>query len=245
MDYKEIESFLTNLKSVISCKITTDDKDNIREIHVLADNSRHTKQVARDIRSTVLTNFDLAVDYKIISVAQILKDLYVNTNFRLNYDGFINETFTDYIKISVKLSWGENEYVGITQGIKSDKNTLKIAANATIDAVKKAIGLDCFVLEDIQSGKIDGHDVLLTAITHIDHGEESVLIGSSVISNNKIETAIKSTLNAINRRVCMFFKEWRGWQNIFKNSVANPSCSSSEPIRDFLRRISKWKKLCQ
>lgn len=207
MNFKEIESFLTNIKSVMSCKIITDQNNNISEIHVLSDSSRHTKQIARDIRSALMSNFNLSVDYKIISVAQIIKNLSINTDFRLIYDGYTNETTSDYIKICVKLSWDENEYTGEAEGIKSEKNTFKIASSATLDAIKNAIGLDCFIVEDIQSSKIAGQEVMITAITYIDRGEENILTGTSIVVNNKIDSAIKSTLNAINRRVCLFFKE--------------------------------------
>jgi len=208
MDFKEVESFLTNIKSVMSCKIVADSNNNINEIHVLSDNSRHTKQIARDIRSALLSNFNITVDYKIISVAQIIKNLTVNTDFRLVYDGYTNETTSDYIKIRVKLSWDDKEYSGEAEGIKSEKNTLKIAALAAIDAIKNSIGLDCFISEDIQISKIAGQEVILSAVTHIDRGEENVLIGSSIVVNNKIDSTVKSTLNAINRKICLFFKEW-------------------------------------
>lgn len=207
MDFKEVESFLTNIKSVMSCKIVADANNNINEIHVLSDNSRHTKQIARDIRSALVSNFNITVDYKIISVAQIIKNLTVNTDFRLVYDGYTNETTSDYIKIRVKLSWDDKEYAGEAEGIKSEKNTLKIAVLATLDAIKNSIGLDCFISEDIQISRIAGNEVILSAITHIDRGEENVLIGSSIVVNNKIDSTVKATLNAINRRICLFFKE--------------------------------------
>lgn len=206
MDFKEVESFLTNIKSVMSCKIITD-HNNISEIHVLSDSSRHTKQIARDIRSALLSNFNISVDYKIISVAQILKNLTINTEFRLVYDGYTNETTSDRIKLGVKLSWDDKEYIGEAEGIKSEKNILKIAAAATLSAIKNAIGLDCFIVEDIQCGKIAGQEVMITAITYIEKGEENILTGTSIVTNNKIDSTIKSTLNAINRRICLFFKE--------------------------------------
>lgn len=207
MDFKEVESFLTKIKSVISCKIIADQDGNIIEVHILADNSRHSKQIARDIRSTLIAQFNLLVDYKVISVAQIAQNLAISNSYRLIYDGYTNETTNDYIKICAKLSCDGNEYTGVAEGIKSEKNVLKLAATATIDAVKNAIGLDCFLVEDIQTSKIAGQDIIITAITHIKQGEECILTGSSLIVNNKIDSVIKSTLNAINRKVCLFINE--------------------------------------
>ncbi len=205
MDFKGIESFLTNIKSVISCKIVADEYNSITEIHVLSDLSRHTKQVARDIRSALLSNFNLDIDYKIISVAQIMKDLTVNTGFRFIYDGYTNEITQDRIKICSKFTYEDKEYVGEAEGIRTEKNILKVAAISTLDAIKKAIGLDCFVIEDVQPSKIAGQEVMLTAITYISQGKENVLTGSSIVTNNIIDSTIKSTLNAINRKICLFF----------------------------------------
>jgi len=218
MNYDEVEYFLANIKSVMSCKIISDSNNNISEIHVLSDSSRHSKQISRDVRTALLSHFNLDVDYKIISVAQINKNITINTDFRLLYDGCTNETTADRIKICTKLSWDEKEYTGEAEGIKSEKNTLMIAASSTLDAIKRAIDLDCFIVEDIQSAKIAGKEVMLSAITQIDHGRENILIGSSIVTNNKIDSTIKATLNAINRKVCLFFKEWMiGLTKTFQN----------------------------
>lgn len=223
MDFREVESYLTNIKSVMSCKIIADENNKINEIHVLSDNSRHTKQIARDIRSALLSRFDIAIDHKLISVAQIIKNLTVNTDFRLVYDGYTNETTSDRINIKTKLSWDGKNYIGEAEGIKSEKNTLKVAALSTLDAIKNAIGLDCFIVEDIQTANAAGSEVVLAAITYIDHGEENILMGTSIVVNNTIDSTIKATLNAINRKICLFFKEWSGWQTLLnKTSEAKP-----------------------
>ena len=193
MEFKEVESYLCNIKSVISSKIIDDADGTISEVHILADNSRHSKQIARDIRSTLIATFDILVDYKIISVAQINQNLTINNTYRLVYDGFSSETTNDYIKLCVKLSNDDIEYKGGAEGMKSEKNTMKIAAKATIDAIKNAIGLDCFLVEDIHTCNIAGQDILITAITHMKQGDEGILIGSSLITSNKIEAVIKSS----------------------------------------------------
>jgi len=207
MEFEEIEYFLANIKSVISCKIITDSNNNITEIHVLSDSSRHSKQIVRDIRTALLSHFNIDIDYKVISVAQINKNISINSDFRLFYAGYTNEITSDRIKISTKLTWDEKEYVGEAEGIKSEKNTLVIAANSTLNAIKKAVDLDCFIVDDIQSSHVAGKDVMLSAVTYIDRGRENILIGSAVLQSNKIDSTIKATLNAINRKICLFIKE--------------------------------------
>ena len=207
MNFEEVEYFLANIKSVLSCKIITDSNNNITEIHVLSDSSRHSKQIVRDIRTALLSHFNLDIDYKIISVAQVNKNISINSDFRLLYVGHTNETYGEKIKIIAKFTWDEKEFVGEAEGLRSEKNTLMVAALATLNAIKKAIELECFIVDDIQTAKISGQDVLLSSITYYDRGREILLIGSSIIHNNKIDSTIKATLNAINRKICLFIKE--------------------------------------
>lgn len=208
MNFEEIEYFLNSIKSVISSKVISDSNNEVCEIHVLSDNSRHSKQIARDIRTALLSKFNVDVDYKIISVAQIDKNVSFNSDFRLLYEGYTNETTSDRIKIKTKLSWDDKEFFGEAEGIKSEKQSLVVAAKSTLEAIKLAINFDCFIVEDIQYAKITGEDALLVAITQVNNSKEEILLGASIIENNKIDAAIKATLNAINRKICLLIKEW-------------------------------------
>lgn len=207
MDFEEIEHFLSHIKSVLTCKIIADSNNNITEIHVLSNSSRHSKQVVRDVRTTLLSHFNLDVDYKIISVAQLNKNFPGNSDYRLLYEGYTNETNSDKIKIITKLRWDEKEYIGKAEKIKSEKNTMMAAAMSILDAIKKATEHDCFIVNDIKSTKIADKEIILSAITYINHGRESVLIGSAVVNNNKIDSIIKATLNAVNKKVYLLMRE--------------------------------------
>lgn len=205
--FEEMEYFLNSIKSVISSKVIINSNNEICEIHVLSDNSRHSKQIARDIRTALLSKFNTDVDYKIISVAQIDRNISFNSDFRLLYEGYTNETTSDRIRIITKLTWDNKEFLGIAEGIKSEKQSLVVAAKSTLDAIKQAINFDCFIIEDIQYARIAGEDAMLVAITQVNNGKEEILVGASIVENNKIDAAIKATLNAINRKICLLIKE--------------------------------------
>ncbi len=207
MSFEEMEYFLSNIKSVISCKVMTDSNNEICEIHVLADNSRNTKQIARDIRTALLSKFDTDVDYKIISVAQIEKNLSFNSDFRLLYEGYAIETASDRINIKTRFSWDGKEYYGEAEGFKSEKQSMLVAARSVLDAIRQAFSIDCFIVEDLQYSRIIGEEVVLVAVNEILNGKENILIGASIIENNKIDAVIKATLNAINRKICLLIKE--------------------------------------
>jgi len=207
MSFEEMEYFLNDIKSVLSSKVIVDSNNEISEIHVLSDNSRHSKQIARDIRTALLSKFNVDIDYKIISVAQIDKNLSFNADYRLLYEGYIIETTSDKIKIKTKLTWDGKEFIGEAEGIKSEKQSLVVAAKSTLDAIGQAVNYDCFIIEDIQYAKIAGEKALIIAINQINNGKENILVGAAIIENNKIDAAIKATLNAINRKLCLLIKE--------------------------------------
>ncbi|NLK65403.1 MAG: hypothetical protein GX289_09945 [Tissierellia bacterium] len=207
MNFEEVEYFLTNIKSVISSKVIVDSNNEICEIHVLSDNSRHSKQIARDIRTALLSKFNIDVDYKIISVAQIDKNLSFNSDFRLLYEGYTNETTSDRISIKTKFTWEGKEFFGEAEGVKSEKQSLLVAARSVLDAIRQAVDIDCFIVEDIQYSRIIGEEIVIIAVNEICNGKENILIGASIIENNKIDAVIKATLNAINRKICLLIKD--------------------------------------
>lgn len=208
MSFEEMEYFLNDIKSVLSSKVIVDSNNEISEIHVLSDNSRHSKQIARDIRTALLSKFNVDIDYKIISVAQIDKNLSFNADYRLLYEGYIIETTSDKIKIKTKLTWDGKEFIGEAEGIKSEKQSLVVAAKSTLDAIGQAVNYDCFIIEDIQYAKIAGEKALIIAVNQINNGKENISVGASIIENNQIDAVIKATLNAINRKICLLIKEW-------------------------------------
>lgn len=205
MNYKEIESFLTNLEPVISCKIIVNENDIIEEIHILSDKSRNTKQVSRDVQSLLAAKYNLTVDYKIISIAQIEKELSKDANFRLKHKSISYESFDGKIKIKIKLQCNEKEFEGETIGIKSESNNYRLAVEAALNSVESAIGSkDSFVLEDLKIIKLAEKDVIIVAVSIIINGEEQLLCGSAFIGTDRMESAVKAALNAINRKIARY-----------------------------------------
>lgn len=208
MDFKELESFLSGVQSIISCKIIEDQNNNIKEILILSDSSRTSNQIAEDVHATLISYFNIDIDYKLISVAQINKNVSMASRFRLIFDGCTNETNKSNIKIQVRLTCSDREFCGEAEGFKSEENTPKLAAIATINAVKEVLGgMEIFSIETIQFTKILKHNIVLSLIRHLDNNEENLLIGATIITNNKIDSTIKSVLNAINRKVSLYFNQ--------------------------------------
>ena len=70
VDRVHIEETLRLIPGVLSARVVGDAGDP-SEIHVLAGSERHPKQIARDVESCLAAKFDLVVDHRKISVAQM------------------------------------------------------------------------------------------------------------------------------------------------------------------------------
>src|SRR6056297_972813 len=201
MSYLDVEKFLTELKSISSCRIICDNEKNIQEIHVLANNGRSSKQISRDIQSTLLSKFKIDVDYKKISIAQIDEELKFEKDYRIKLKSINYETNGKNIKIHVDLNFDNKFYVGDFEGIKTERNSLKIGAQSLLNAVEDMTKkYNSFLLESIDVKSFAGREIVLVAVSIIEEGREDILCGSAFVNFSKIDATIKACLNAVNRR---------------------------------------------
>lgn len=201
MSYLDVEKFLTELKSVSSCRIICDDKKTIQEIHVLANNGRSSKQISRDIQSTLLSKFDIDVDYKKISIAQIDEELKFEKDYRIKLKSINYETTGKNIKIQVDLVFDNKSYYGEFEGVKTERNSLKIGAQALLNAVEDITKkYNSFLLESIEVKSFAGREIVLVAVSVIEENREDILCGSTFVNFSKVDATIKACLSAVNRR---------------------------------------------
>ena len=201
MSYLDVEKFLTELKSVSSCRIICDDKKTIQEIHVLANNGRSSKQISRDIQSTLLSKFDIDVDYKKISIAQIDEELKFEKDYRIKLKSINYETTGKNIKIQVDLVFDNKSYYGEFEGVKTERNSLKIGAQALINAIEDITKkYNSFLLESIEVKSFAGREIVLVAVSVIEENREDILCGSAFVNFSKVDATIKACLSAVNRR---------------------------------------------
>ena len=65
----EIEGTLSRLRGILSARVVRDERGEIQEVHVLADEGRHPKQISRDIESALFSEFGIRIDHRKISIA--------------------------------------------------------------------------------------------------------------------------------------------------------------------------------
>lgn len=200
MDIPAIEYNLKQLKSVDYCKILLDENDEIKEIHITSGSDRSPKQVSRDIQSVLISQFGLEVDYKKISVAQIRSSTCDSKDIRLKVKSI--EYSVDEMKVYIKVTLEKDDiiYYGQSQGPYTANNVLRLLAIATLRAVENCFDSgEMFVLEEITNISISGKNIIFAVVNALFGDKEQILCGSAFVQNDNKETAVKATLDAVNR----------------------------------------------
>ncbi len=201
IDTVNIEKTINSLNNVISCKVVVDD-EKISEVHVLADDSRNPKQISRDIQSAVMAGFDMDLDHKKISVAQVdlQHDLVKNSRPKIKLISISSEG--NKIEVVVEL-WDRGDiYESRVSGYNTPRIMQRLLAEATLDCINDIVKMENrFVLEDIRKIRLIEQDVYVVGISLMEPMQEIFLSGTSVVRSDEKRSVVKAVLDAINRKV--------------------------------------------
>lgn len=204
MDLFNIENNLEMIDSVISCKIITNEDDQIHEIHIVSNDTRGAKQVARDIQSVLVASYNIPIDYKKISIAQISDKSLKKARHRLKLEGVSSDILGAKAAIRVSIRNLNNVYENTISGVNTIRNIERMLVDVTLKTIEEACNYDCnyiFAFEDIRTILISNNEIILVVIMGIINGIEQRLCGSCLINNNYEVAVVKATLDAINRVV--------------------------------------------
>jgi len=197
---EEIRDLICRIPDVLSCKVILGEKNEIQDIHVLCGTGKNIKQLVRDIQSAVSARFNIEVDYKVISIAQI-EESGIRDN-RLKIGSIVMMNMENSLKATVILENEGKTYEGSSIKVKSISNKYKAVAEATIMAVEAFVNISgIFYLEGIEKTKIAGRDIFLCLVGYTYKNTENLLIGCGMIKTDENEAVAKSILNALNRLI--------------------------------------------
>lgn len=197
---EEIKSLICRIPDVLSCKVILGDKSEIQDIHVLCATGRNVKQLVRDIQSAISARFNMEIDYKIISVAQIEENEHKENRLKIGSISMMN--MDNSLKATVVLENEGKAYEGTSIKVKSISNKYKAVAEATIISIEAFVNTSgIFYLEGIEKARIAGRDFFLCLVGYAYKNNENLLIGSSLIKADENEAVAKSILNALNRKI--------------------------------------------
>lgn len=196
---------ICQLQGVISADVSFNGQDEIEEIHVLANFDRSPKQVVRDIESILVTQRGLRLDHKKISVAQIKGNTpHLTGSFRIQFVSVGVSVSGLENKVEVELEKNGIPSLGVAEGPSSEMNQLRLTVEATLKAVRNYLDTEhTFVFEKIKT-IAEEKNIILVTIVALTSRDERRLVGSALCEGDRIKTVVFATLDAINR----FLERW-------------------------------------
>ncbi len=201
-NFKFIEKNLEKIDSITSARLVLNDNKDIEEIHVVSNGKRNAKQLSRDIQSILIAKYDIEVDYKKISIAEIPDAGLEIINRRLKIEAVLYENNGQRASVTVNLSDKETIYSESDVGINTSRNIERMLVNTTLKNVEKSLNVeDVFILEDIETVEFSVNKAILVIMMCVLNGEQKKMCGSALIKEDYMESVVKATLDAINRFV--------------------------------------------
>ena len=220
----ELEDALRHLPGVKAASVVTGPDAVPTEVHVLAAPGKAAKQVVRDVQSLALTQYDIDIDHRIVSVVQIGDDevravtppngVEVHEDdddvaaaepeaqvVRPSLAAVMVRSGGGETAASVTLSVGEQVFEGHSQGPAGTSHRARLVALATLEAVAELLGQPC----EVESSIIvptGSREVALSVLTvMVPRTGEQVLTGAAVVRGDEADAVVRSVLAALNRQL--------------------------------------------
>ena len=218
------ERLLSNLPGVISAKINSNSNGEIVEIHLLTDHNKSPKQIVRDVESALLSGFNIGVDHKRISVAQLRKPendgresrpvptqpvirpeddrpKETRNETRLRFDRF-EVIPTGDLKCRAEVILVNENHIcrGVCEDTNTAANQMKISSKAVLSALEEYLeGETAFTLEEIRVIDEITSPVVMVVIGVVSRDETRSLVGTAFIGTDRNRAAALATMKALNR----------------------------------------------
>lgn len=207
----DIEGTLSRLRGVVSARVVTDERGEIVEIHVLADQGRHPKQASRDIESALFSEFGIRVDHRKISIAQTRGPEGPAPAARLKFLGIDYSIDRTSARARVSVGRGDETFIGAASTVAGgDVNQEELVARATLEAVHEFVRATTLANGDLSMelrdfSRSESNGTSFFAVTVRVHGGrgELDLMGSAIVRDDPWRAAACATLDAVNRRLTL------------------------------------------
>lgn len=236
---KDVENILVCLPGIQKARVVVSDWGAIEEIHILTGLDRNPKQIVRDVQSALKAQWDITVDRRKVSVAQLKTNLPASPG-RLRYAGLEvkSDTKTRKSEVCVTLERSQEEqtavYIGKAEADGTEDSLLFAIARATCFAVNLTIEPpNAFFVDDITMldiGPRKAVAVLVGLVTPKRNYEE--LLGAALVRREAREACVRATLDALNPRLEVLPQQGSLKNPSKSSSGKEPSTSQPEPELD-------------
>jgi hypothetical protein len=204
---EDIEHTLGRVAEIKAARVVASPEGIIQEVHVLALPDKSPKQLVRDIESTIMASFGIPVDHKKISIAQLgAESVPEETEGLIEVRARIQAINANVAGVhattSVSLEIEGDTYLGEASGPASSTGRQRLVALATLDAIEQYVhGAYSFALEDVSIIQLGRERVAVSCVTLVSPLGEQSHAGSALVRQNEKDSIVRSTLDAINRRL--------------------------------------------
>jgi hypothetical protein len=206
IDLTEVEREICRLPDVSIARIVADAVGHVTEVHVVAHEGKHPKQIVRDVQSVALASFGLELDRRIVSVVQLGDHTSVNGSGdapRLSIAGITAESTGLRSLVRVTLSREGDEVVGFAEGSVATTARHRLVAHATVDALRQLeAAAGSIDVDHAEVTRVGAHDVAVVTIVFIAPPSEQVVAGAAIVhAQQEADAVARAVLDATNRRL--------------------------------------------
>jgi hypothetical protein len=205
IDLTEVEREICRLPDVSIARIVADDAGRVTEVHVVAHEGKHPKQIVRDVQSVALASFGLEFDRRIVSVVQLGANLSPDDwhDVRPSIGGITAESRGVRAHVRVTLVRNGETVIGCAEGSVATTARHRLVASATLDALRQLErGADSVDVDNAQVQRVGGHDIALVTIVFVAPPSEHVVVGAALVrAQREADAVARAVLDATNRRL--------------------------------------------
>jgi len=197
---EEIEKSINKLNGVLFSKIVLAEDQEIKEIHVITKDFCSPKKISRDIESLLIAKYNISIDYRKISIAQVREEQ--DYSQRLKFLDITVSSTEEHLEVIVKLENKDKIFEGKINCANWNKNREYIIARATLDAITSFLnGKIFFQVDEIRKLKIDNKEIILISINLISSQGKENLVGAALTGDDPNKAVGIAILKAVNRRI--------------------------------------------
>ncbi len=201
LDISQLEETVSKINGIFDCRIVAID-DEIKEVHVLASPRRMPKQIVRDIESACMARFNVRIDHKKVSIAQLAGETAATKEADICLKKLSLEYTNGNLEVKVQMERHGQCCEGMALGANTPTLRLRLIAQAILSAMEKAHANSQFVLEEIRKEEIGRNKVVLVSLLALLDGEELQLVGMALLDDSDTHAAADAVLDALEKGSC-------------------------------------------
>ncbi len=206
LDLTEVEREICRLPDVSIVRIVAEADGRVSEVHVVAHQGKHPKQIVRDVQSIALASFGLELDRRVISVVQLGANVLDETAApepRPSIVAITAEASGLRSLVRVTLALGDEEAVGFAEGSIATTARHRLVALATVDSLRQLEpAAECVDVDHAQIVRIGALDVAVVTVVFVIPPAEQLVSGSAIVRPQQEPDAVaRAVLDATNRRL--------------------------------------------